>query len=44
MGFYELLNGIGQYIGEAAMQLFTLNNDAYPAVGVQPYEGEPVHR
>ena len=30
-----------QYISEAAMRMFTPNDDAQPKIGVQPFTGEP---
>ncbi|AVH63512.1 hypothetical protein [Nostoc sp. 'Peltigera membranacea cyanobiont' N6] len=29
------------YVTEAALELFSPNHDSYPAVGVQPFSGEP---
>ncbi|NJL22053.1 MAG: isochorismate synthase [Leptolyngbyaceae cyanobacterium SM1_3_5] len=30
-----------QYISEGASHVFSLKHDDYPAVGVQPFDGEP---
>jgi hypothetical protein len=41
MSIYEFLqNGI-QYITEAFARIFGPNDDRYPNIGVQPFEGEP---
>lgn len=29
------------YVTEAALEVFSPNHDSYPAVGVQPFSGEP---
>ena len=35
------ISRIIQYISEAVMRIFGPNDDAYPAIGVQPFTGEP---
>jgi len=30
-----------QYISEAVARIFAPNDDMYPVIGVQPFEGEP---
>lgn len=34
------LNRAIQYLWEGAARIFSPNQDQYPSVGVQPYEGE----
>jgi hypothetical protein len=34
-------NAIRQFMASAMSRLFGMNEDNYPATGVQPYEGEP---
>jgi hypothetical protein len=41
MKVFTLFQEMVQYISEAAVSLFKPSNDQYPAVGVQPFEGEP---
>ncbi len=41
MAISKILANITQYISEAAMRIFGPNDDAYPAIGVQPFTGEP---
>ncbi len=41
MRIYEMLNGVTQYISEAFIRIFSPSDDAYPAIGVQPFSGEP---
>ena len=41
MGISRMIDGIVQYISEAATRLFSPSDDAYPATGVQPFTGEP---
>ena len=41
MGVYKLLENVSQYILEAMVRIFGPNDDEYPAIGVQPFEGEP---
>lgn len=35
------LNDSFNYVFEAAARIFSPDNDAYPASGMQPYEGDP---
>ena len=41
MGIYRLFDSVVQYISEAAARIFGPTDDAYPATGVQPFNGEP---
>lgn len=34
-------NKVGQFVAGAISRIFGLNDDNYPATGVQPFEGEP---
>jgi hypothetical protein len=43
MGIYKVFYSITQYISEAVVRIFSPNDDAYPAIGVQPFSGEPFH-
>ena len=38
------LNDISQFISEAVARIFGPNDDYYPLVGVQPFEGDPYRR
>ncbi|MDF0556470.1 isochorismate synthase [Kamptonema sp. UHCC 0994] len=31
-----------RFVSEAAMRIFSLSDDKYPVVGVQPFEGKPL--
>lgn len=44
MGIYRALDSITSYISEAVTRLFSPNDDAYPAIGVQPFAGEPFNQ
>ncbi|HLO47323.1 MAG TPA: isochorismate synthase [Kamptonema sp.] len=33
-----------RFVSEAAMRIFSLSDDKYPVVGVQPFEGIPSKR
>jgi len=41
MAFSKMLGNVVQYISEAFMRIFGPNDDAYPAIGVQPFTGDP---
>ena len=41
MGISSLIASITQYISEAAARIFSPNDDHYPLIGVQPFDGEP---
>ncbi len=41
MAISKIIANITQYISEAAMRIFGPTDDAYPAIGVQPFTGEP---
>jgi hypothetical protein len=34
-------NNISQYISGAVARIFSPNDDKYPDVGIQPFEGDP---
>ncbi len=42
MGIYRLFDNLTRYITEAVVRIFGPNDDAYPAIGVQPFSGEPL--
>lgn len=33
-----------QYFSEAISRIFGINDDAYPNIGVQPFDGEPAKK
>lgn len=37
----KLLNDVIYYFSEAISRIFGLNDDAYPNIGVQPFDGDP---
>ena len=37
----KMLTSVIQYISEAVMRIFAPNDDSYPAIGVQPFTGDP---
>lgn len=41
MGISRTIDSILQYISEAVTRIFGPSDDAYPAIGVQPFGGEP---
>jgi hypothetical protein len=41
MNISNLLQNFIQYITEAFARIFGPNDDEYPNIGVQPFEGEP---
>lgn len=41
MDIPKVLNNMVQYITEAFARIFGPYDDEYPAIGVQPFEGEP---
>lgn len=41
MSFYKLLESSIQYLSEAVARIFGPNDDIYPAIGVQPFSGDP---
>jgi hypothetical protein len=41
MNISKMLDSAAQYIIEAMTRIFSPNDDAYPAVGTQPFTGEP---
>lgn len=44
MGIYKMIDGITNYIYEAVARIFGPTDDAYPAIGVQPFAGEPFNQ
>jgi hypothetical protein len=41
MDIFKPLRDLVQYITEAFARIFGPNDDEYPYVGVQPFEGDP---
>ncbi len=41
MKISKSVSAIMQYISEAVARVFSPNDDLYPVIGVQPFEGEP---
>lgn len=41
MSVTKMLEDTTQYIFEAVARIFGPSDDAYPVIGVQPFEGEP---
>jgi len=41
MGISKMIDSVIQYISEAVTRIFGPSDDAYPAIGVQPFAGEP---
>ena len=35
-----MIDSISQYISEAVMRIFGPSDDAYPAIGLQPFAGD----
>ncbi|MBW4619964.1 MAG: hypothetical protein KME17_11495 [Cyanosarcina radialis HA8281-LM2] len=44
MSIYKLFENLANYIYEGVARIFGPTNDAYPAIGVQPFDGEPLKR
>ncbi len=44
MGIAKMLENATQYIFEAVARIFGPSDDAYPVIGVQPFEGEPYRK
>lgn len=44
MGISRTINNTVKYIIEAMTRIFGPNDDAYPAIGVQPFGGDPYKR
>jgi hypothetical protein len=43
----NILNGIAsaiQFLSEGIAQVFSRKNDRYPAIGMQPFDGEPLSK
>ncbi|MBV9387194.1 MAG: hypothetical protein JOZ78_12285 [Chroococcidiopsidaceae cyanobacterium CP_BM_ER_R8_30] len=40
MSIYKMFDGIVQYLSEAVTRIFSPRDDAYPAIGVQPFDGD----
>lgn len=41
MGISRMIGSTIQYISEAVRRIFGPTDDEYPAIGVQPFAGEP---
>ena len=41
MNISKIFSAISQYISDAVARIFGPNDDEYPEVGVQPFEGDP---
>jgi hypothetical protein len=41
MGISRMMDSAVRYIIEAMTRIFGPSDDAYPAIGVQPFTGEP---
>ncbi len=41
MNISKLFDNLIGYLSEAVARIFGPSDDAYPAIGVQPFEGEP---
>ncbi len=37
----DFLSNLTQYLTEAFARIFAPNDDEYPEIGIQPFEGEP---
>lgn len=44
MKIREMFEGVVRYLSGAIARIFGPTDDAYPAVGIQPFEGEPYDR
>lgn len=44
MGIYKMLDSITSYISGAVARIFGPTDDAYPAIGIQPFTGEPFNQ
>ncbi|AFZ15253.1 hypothetical protein Cri9333_4471 [Crinalium epipsammum PCC 9333] len=40
MGITRWLESITQYLSKSVVRIFSPTDDAYPTIGVQPFEGE----
>ena len=41
MSIPKVIDDVMLYVSGAMTRIFGLNDDSYPATGIQPYEGEP---
>lgn len=41
MGISRMIDSVAQYILEAVTRIFSPSDDAYPAIGIQPFAGKP---
>jgi hypothetical protein len=41
MNVAKTIDSVIQYISEAMTRIFIAKDDTYPAIGVQPFSGEP---
>lgn len=44
MSIYKMLDSITSYIYGAVARIFGPTDDAYPAIGIQPFAGEPFNQ
>lgn len=41
MGIFKMFDSITSYISGAVARIFGPTDDQYPAIGIQPFTGEP---
>jgi hypothetical protein len=41
MNISKIITNVSEYISAAVARIFGPNDDQYPEIGVQPFEGEP---
>jgi hypothetical protein len=41
MNISKIITDVSEYISVAVARIFGPNDDEYPVIGVQPFEGEP---
>ena len=44
MIFLNIVKTVVQYMAEGFLEIFSPNNDYYPAIGIQPFSGTIAHR
>lgn len=44
MAISRIIDSMSQYLFEAVMRIFAPSDDAYPAIGVQPFGGEAFNK
>jgi hypothetical protein len=42
MKIFKITVDAVQYLSEGVARLFSLGDDQYPSIGIQPFEGEPL--